>query len=189
MTRNQNANASRADDGGDPEDAAERAGALVVAGRAAHEDPGLSSRRSTESAPNSSTNSADERDENADADAAREVIGLRAEPQTGDRNRAPAEQAEHDHRGQQDAGDRAVDALPRIARVSATCGSGSAPCQACARRTGRRCHSGRCASCLCSQLCGLPTAGLCERCIVRALSSPALLSARRASRTVRRISR
>ena len=70
-----------------------------------------SSRRSSASAPNRNPNSPTKEIEDAEGDAAREVVGLRAEPQAGERDRAPAEQAEDDHRAEQDAGERAVEAL------------------------------------------------------------------------------
>ena len=74
-----------------------------------------SSRRRSASAPNRNANSPDEGDEDAEADAAREVVDLRADPQAGERDRPPAEQAEDDHRAEQDAGERAVEALAQRA--------------------------------------------------------------------------
>ena len=104
-------------------------------------------RRRIESAPNRNVNSADEGDEDAEADAAGEVVDLRADPQAGERDRSPAEQADDDHPGQQRAGERAVDALsPFAAAFRAASESGPARCRAGARRTARRCRMGRCAS-------------------------------------------
>ena len=57
----------------------------------------------------------DEGHQDAQADAPREVVGLRAQPQAGDRDGSPAEQADEGHGRQQQAGERAVDPLAQLA--------------------------------------------------------------------------
>ena len=115
-----------------------------------------SSRRKSIKVPNSSANSADERDQDAEADAARQVVDLRAEPQTGERDRPPAEQADDDHPDEEQPRQRAVDALARLAaalgqrpkRTGAV--PGRRPTNRPPVSVGSRAHH----SSLCSQLCG-----------------------------------
>ena len=107
----------------------------------------LSRRRSIASAPNSSANSAMNDDEDAEADAAREVVDLRADPQAGERDRPPAEQAQQRHRREQQAGERAVDALAQLAAaLGQRAEADRRRARAGARRTARRCRMDRCAS-------------------------------------------
>ena len=51
-------------------------------------------------------------------DAVGEVLGLGADPQAGDRDRPPAQQADEDHAREQDVGQRGVHALARLAARS-----------------------------------------------------------------------
>src|SRR5262249_37779483 len=71
---------ARADDRGDRKDAAQRTGALVVAGRPAHEDPCLVQTPQERECPEQERKQPDERHEDAEADAAGEIVDLRADP-------------------------------------------------------------------------------------------------------------
>ena len=89
--------------------------ALVVPGGAAYEDPGVVQPPQQRERAEQQHEQRDERDQDADSDAPREVVGLRAEPQAGDRDGAPAEQAAEGDRGEQQAREGAVHALAQIA--------------------------------------------------------------------------
>src|ERR1019366_9551851 len=91
------------------------AGALIVTGRAPHEDPCLIETAQDRERSEQEHEQPDEGDQDAEADAARQIVHLRADPQAGEWDRAPAEQAEDDHRGEQGAGYGAVEALAQIA--------------------------------------------------------------------------
>ena len=85
-----------------PEDPTQRACALVVAGRSTHEDPGMVEATQDRECPEQQREQGHEGHEDAEADAARQVVSLRAEPQARERDRTPAEQAaERDPREQQ----------------------------------------------------------------------------------------
>src|SRR5580704_7945344 len=83
-----------ADGGGDPEDTPEGTCPLVVPSGATDEDPGVVETAQDREGPEEEGEEGEEGDEDPKGDAPREVVSLRAEPQTGDRDGAPAEQAE-----------------------------------------------------------------------------------------------
>src|ERR1039458_2612551 len=107
--------AEGADDGGDRERPPQGTGALVVAGGAAHEDPCLVQTAQDRERPEEQHGQSEKRGEDPEADAAREIVGLGADPQARQGNGSPAEQAQDDHPREQNAGEGAVDALSQLA--------------------------------------------------------------------------
>src|ERR1700722_6814472 len=76
------------------EDPAQRSAALIVPGGSTDENPGVVQTFQDGEGPEEQEEEPGEGDEDPQADAAREVVGLGAQPQAGDGDWTPAEQAD-----------------------------------------------------------------------------------------------